>query len=817
MFRINEYNRPALKTAAYFFIFGFLWILLSDRMLNRMVADVDLLKALQTYKGWLFICLTAGLIYLIVRQQIKIVVKLNKKIQESENRYKQIVELSHDIIWTVDRNGLISFMSKSSSDIYGLKPEEMIGKKFAEFVDKKHYDNNLRVFQESLSQGITSIVVETEIVNKKGQTVYLLDNVNAVLDENGEPAEIIGASKDITKDKLYEKRLLETNQRLETALQGGNLGLWDFNIETKTFYLNDTWKDIFGLDLDEVELNTDFYFSLVHPDDIQPVINFFNSFSSSDELTFDLEHRLRHKDGRWLWILSKGKIVDRGDNQKPARMIGTSQDITTRKKLELDLKYWLDVYSSFIKYANEGIFLHEIEKPIEQHTPQDEQIDILFNHGHIKTCNDSFAHMYGYENAREMEGFTLSQLQGGDQNPHNIEFLRKFIQSNYRLNNEISLDMDKNGNQLYISNNLVGIHENSLLVRIWGSQYNITQQVLSQKKLESSEKRYRLLFETNPVPLIIFDTTNFSFYDVNSAAIKLFGSSRDDLLQLTLLDIRPDIAFYSGKELQSLLIHELSKTTELTLKIGEDKNILAEVNSDLIDYEDKKAVLVAINDITLLKEAEKMVIRSLIEGEDNERKRVAKEIHDSLGQNLTAASLNFGAVKGLIDKLDDSRKEKFNVGYSFLNSAIEESRNIALNLMPKSIDDFGLLPTLKSLFSQIEKSGNLKITFYENLRSETRFPPNIELNLYRITQEALNNVLKHAEASTIFIQLLLHKKEIIYTFEDDGKGFDFNLIKHDSKGLGLKNISNRVMAMSGMIEIDSIPGKGTAFTIQIPI
>jgi signal transduction histidine kinase len=174
------------------------------------------------------------------------------------------------------------------------------------------------------------------------------------------------------------------------------------------------------------------------------------------------------------------------------------------------------------------------------------------------------------------------------------------------------------------------------------------------------------------------------------------------------------MAFYSQSELQTLLTNELLQTTELTLKVGEGKSIQAEVNTALIDYENKKAVIAAISDITLLREAEKMVIRSLIEGEDNERKRVAKEIHDSLGQNLTAASLNFSALKGVIDKLDESRKEKFTIGYNFLNTAIEESRNIALNLMPKAIDDFGLIPSLRSLLSQIEKSGGLKITFYDN-------------------------------------------------------------------------------------------------------
>lgn len=813
----NEYNRPALKSAAYFFIFGFFWILLSDRMLLQIVPELDRVVALQTYKGWLFICLTTGLFYIIVRRQVKIVVTLKNNLQASERRYKQIVELSHDVIWTVDSKGVIAFINKSSSNIYGFAPDEMIGKSFADFIDKEEYDKNLKIFDENLKHGITSIQYYTASQNKSGRTVYLQDNVNAVLDDNGQLIEIIGASKDITKDKLFEKQLVETNERLETALKGGNLGLWDYTINTEELYVNETWDDILGQKLSDKKLDGDFYLSIVHPDDRESLNNSYNSFILNKSDNLDIENRLQHSDGSWRWVLSKGKVASRDENGNPLRLIGTSQDITTKKQLELDLKYWLDIYRSFIKYANEGIFLHEVTNPIDQNTPEDKQVDILFNQGFIKTCNDSFAAMYGYNHAKDLEGFTLAQLQGGDNNPHNIEFLKKFIRSNYRLNNEISYDVDKSGYHLYISNNLVGIHEDGKLVRVWGSQFNITQQVLAQKRLENSEKRYRLLFETNPVPFIIFDFTNYAFYDANSAAEKLFNRSRYEILKLNLLDIRPEMAFYSQNELQTLLTNELLQTTELTLKVEKDKTIQAEVNTALIDYENKKAVIAAISDITLLREAEKMVIRSLIEGEDNERKRVAKEIHDSLGQNLTAASLNFSALKGVIDKLDESRKEKFNIGYNFLNTAIEESRNIALNLMPKAIDDFGLIPSLKSLLSQIEKSGGLKIIFYDNLRNDIRLARNIELNLYRITQEAINNVLKHAGATKIFIQLLLHKKEIIYTFEDDGKGFDFRATLQKSKGIGIKSISNRVIAMSGIFEIDSAPGKGTAITIQIPI
>jgi len=227
-------------------------------------------------------------------------------------------------------------------------------------------------------------------------------------------------------------------------------------------------------------------------------------------------------------------------------------------------------------------------------------------------------------------------------------------------------------------------------------------------------------------------------------------------------------------------------------------------------------VLAAINDISALKEAEKRVIQSVVEGENNERKRISKELHDSLGQSLTAASLNFSAVKNDISNLEKQKAEKFLLGLEFLNAAIEESRNIAHNLMPKAIDDFGLVPSLNSLFNQIDKFSGINIKFYENLEGR-RLPRQVEFNLYRITQEALNNAIKHAHATEIFVQLMLHQNDLIYTFEDDGKGFIVDPQSLGKRGLGLSSIDNRVKAMSGTLEIDSSPKRGTAITIELPV
>ncbi len=211
------------------------------------------------------------------------------------------------------------------------------------------------------------------------------------------------------------------------------------------------------------------------------------------------------------------------------------------------------------------------------------------------------------------------------------------------------------------------------------------------------------------------------------------------------------------------------------------------------------------------KKANEMLISKILETEDRERKRISKELHDSLGQNLTTASLNLVHLKNNIEQLDDHDQLKFKNGLKFLNIAINESRNIAHNLMPQSIVDFGYLETIESLVEDLSNSSKTQFIFYSNLQE--RLSSDQELSLFRITQEAINNILKHAEASKATIQLMKYEDAILLTIEDNGKGFD--ILNRNGHSFGFDSIKARVNALSGHVDIDSRQGQGTSITIKI--
>ena len=728
----------------------------------------------------------------------------------SEERFRSFMENSTDASSLYDANLCLVEVNRAGLAMFpkGTKREDVVGQNLQEMDSNLKGSERFQSYLDVLKTG-EPLKIDEYIPHPLWGDLYL--SVRAFKVGNGLGMIVT----DITKQKLAEKAIEKSRNRLELALDGGGLGLWDYHIKSEKMIVSKHWTQMLGIDNDST-ITADTFSALVHPEDLHSVNEAFLACFKMKDVEFKMEFRMKHSDGSWKWVLSKGMIMEWDVEGNPTRIVGTNMDVTETKQLELQLKRSVNIYQSFIKYASEGIYLFELEKPMPLNLGIDEQIEYFYKYGYVETCNDAFAKMYGYNRAEELVGKKQAQLHGGDDVPENIEFLQNYIKSDYRIMEAISKEIDKEGNEIYISNNVVGIIEGEKLVRTWGSQFDITDRIRAQQELEESEKKYRLLFQTNPVPLVIVGADEFNFLDVNDASEKLLGYSRDEFYKMKLWDIRPEMLLFTRKEMKAQLPKSAGIPHEAKLVTKQGEIVLAEINFDIINYEGQQATLAAINEITALKEAEKRVLKSIIEGEDNERKRVSKELHDGLGQHLTAASLNFDSVKGSVLKLGEKDNQKFITGLEFLKTAIEESRNIAHNLMPKAIDDFGLIPSLTSLLNQIEKLTGINVKFYENL-GEGRLNKQIELNLYRITQEAINNVIKHSKATEVFVQLVLHKREIIFTFEDNGIGFDASRDEITSKGMGLKSIFNRVKAMAGNFELDVAPKKGTAITIEIPI
>lgn len=217
----------------------------------------------------------------------------------------------------------------------------------------------------------------------------------------------------------------------------------------------------------------------------------------------------------------------------------------------------------------------------------------------------------------------------------------------------------------------------------------------------------------------------------------------------------------------------------------------------------------------LLQKQEVENVNAMLKGQDEERKRIAQELHDRIGSILSTVKLHFSNVEEGINALKEQQNKSYNEAVGLLDEAVDEVRRISHDLYEGSLAKFGFATALRQLITAIEKANIIKIDFINTVEYEVDIKP-YEQGLYRITQELLSNTLKYADAKQITLQLNKSDDGILYMYEDDGKGFDKKLIE-DKGGIGYKNIEARVAKMDGTWFLDTRPLHGMTLSIEIPI
>ncbi len=280
------------------------------------------------------------------------------------------------------------------------------------------------------------------------------------------------------------------------------------------------------------------------------------------------------------------------------------------------------------------------------------------------------------------------------------------------------------------------------------------------------------------------------------------------LLLEALFVFRPAVT--QIKSTISLLIQAKEQTQRVNEELRQANQSLAQTKEALLEATTQK----------YRQEINEQKLRStyLMEGQEEERKRVAREIHDGLGQMLTA--LKYGIEK-TSDALRDTETAQQNLNElrQLVSQTITEARTISFNLMPAVLSDFGLASALKLLTNQLASGAGVNISFTTNWNGK-RLAKNVEIGLYRVSQEALHNAVKYAQATAITVDLYAKKKYIHLTISDNGQGFTYDKFslpsRENSLAQGISNMKERVYLLNSEIAIKSQPGEGTQIHVKVP-
>ena len=207
-------------------------------------------------------------------------------------------------------------------------------------------------------------------------------------------------------------------------------------------------------------------------------------------------------------------------------------------------------------------------------------------------------------------------------------------------------------------------------------------------------------------------------------------------------------------------------------------------------------------------------IKAIVEAQEEQQVRIAKDLHDGVGQLLTGLKLSWQNIISELNTSNSSVTEKMISSRKVLDEAATEVRSISHQMMPGTLSESGLIAAIEDMLNSALKLSSINYDF-EHSNISGRFSKEIEITVFRVAQELVNNILKHSGATTINIQLFKHKDHLVLFFEDNGKGFKFDELKQ--KGLGLMNIITRVKLIHGDVNYEPGPFNGTTTTIRIPL
>ncbi len=217
---------------------------------------------------------------------------------------------------------------------------------------------------------------------------------------------------------------------------------------------------------------------------------------------------------------------------------------------------------------------------------------------------------------------------------------------------------------------------------------------------------------------------------------------------------------------------------------------------------------------TELMHQQELRTKAVIEAEENERTRIARELHDGLGQQLSAVKLNMSSLESSLEFENDDQRRMLQNALEIIDESVKEVRAVSHSMMPNALVKSGLKEAIKEFVNRLGKTDHLKFDLQISGLNE-RLNTTIETIVFRVLQEIVNNILKHSKATIVTIQIIKDIEELTIIVEDNGVGFDVNTAKSD--GIGLKNLQSRIEYLHGTVNIDSHLQKGTTIIIELPI
>ncbi len=645
---------------------------------------------------------------------------------------------------------------------------------------------------------------------------------------------------DLLMRKRDEDLLRASDERFRMAQRAGGVGIWDWNITDGRTYWSETTWDFYGEPPYSAEPDDEFWTTHIHPEDRERVKQNLIDAVVSKSRSYRDEFRILRRDGTVLWIESSASIT-RDEDGRATRIFGVNIDITERRLAEerirasaQQLRLVTDAMPALISYVDKN----------QRYRFANQTYHDWFGVIPEEIVGKKVREVFGKEIYSVVEPHIKATLGGGDvafeteiQYPRGA---RRFVHISY------TPDIDADGT-----------------VRgYFALTTDLTDLKRSQEMLRSTEEKVGLMMETFTDYAIMSLDANGIVDSWNIGAKLIFGYDEHEIIGQPgdILFLPEDIAngvpegemrtarekgralderwhlrkdgtrFYASGVMMPLHVgstltgyakiasdlterqrhkEELERAhSELETRVAERTRELAESNRALIEEARAR---------TTAEEQRIHLLHRLVNSQEMERRRIARDLHDQLGQRLTGLRLKLESLRSVVGSEGDipSRVARLQEISERLDAEVSF---LAWELRPTVLDDIGLVEALSTFVKEWSRHTETVADFQAVEVGKERFNPEIETHLYRIAQEALNNISKHADATNVTVVLEKRKRELLMIIEDDGKGFDPEDMpdrRRSGRGLGLLGMKERSALVGGELDIES-SDRGTTIYVRVP-
>ena len=706
-------------------------------------------------------------------------------------------------IFALDSKGVFTLSEGKGLERAGLKPGENVG-----------------VSALDLYASLTVILPNNEIITGSeavrrvmaGETITGITELRGAYFENqfiphrntqGNIIGIIGVATIITERIQAENTLRKSENLFRALVENSFEGISLLNSEGKFLYQTNSAKKIYGYEPEE--LNSTSAFELIHPDFLNSARKLFSKLLNSPGSSMVLEAKIKHKDNSWHWIEAIGTNLL---NEPSVNAIVVNfRDITERRKSSDQLQ--------------------KISTAIEQTA---DSVMITDKNGIIEYINSAFLRITGYSR-KEVIGKTPRILKSGR---HSESFYKDFWEKILKGNTYRTkfINCKKNG-ELYIIERTVTPVENESgeITHFISTGRDVTEKERIEDELNKNSKLLQSFFQYSITPFVLLDK-DFNFLLVNKPYAKACQRDVSEFIGHNHFEFYPSDAktdfekVVNTKEAVRFIErpfvfpdHPEWGVTYWNWSLTPILDKMGEVEFLVFTLKDVTQQKRAIDEIKSSHKQLRTLYAHLQKAREEERARIAREIHDSIGQGLTGLKMDLSLLENELAQQEDlSEREKLygkiQTMYTLLDDMIQSVRDVSAQLRPLILDSLGLVTAIEWQAEEFQKKTGLTCEYI--LPKEK-----VELNndestvLFRILQECLTNIIRHAKATKVSIKLEQNESHILLEVNDNGVGIDVNVVK-EINSLGLLGMKERALVLGGSVDIWGKPGRGTIVTVKIP-